>query len=178
MSSGDGAALAEVAYDLESSLIVSGRFSDTLFDALLGVMKMPDFLKLEGSWNLLHLFEHGWNFLSTAQRAELLAALESSYGLFDDWTSSYVISEILGRLYADEPALAALCRLKSRTEGRPRSLLPHGLQLIVSNSPEHGLSRRAFEELLAMRGDPSEEVRDEVVGALRGLANAGWNVEH
>ncbi len=174
ISDGDAAALAERVYDLDTLLMMCGYFSAPLFAELLKIIEEPDFLKLEGSWQLLRLFENSWDYLSEEQRGELLAAMESSYGQFADWMACFVISEILGRQYADERALQSFSRLRKLGVLNQRSLVPHGLEHIVSGSRDKDVARRAFKELSNMRADSSEQVSDEVNASLARLANMGW----
>lgn len=170
----DAGALAERVYDLDTLLLMCGYFSAPLFEELLAIIREPEFLKMEGSWQLLRLFENSWDYLSEEQRGELPAAMEASYGQFADWMACFVISEILGRQYADERALQSFSRLRKLGALNQRSLVPHGLEHIVKGSQDKDVARRAFDELSKMRADSSEQVRGEVDASLARLANMGW----
>lgn len=173
ISAGDAGELAAKVYDLDSLLIQTGQFSEAVFGGLLDVIAEPEFQGMDGSWHLLRLFENSWDYLTEPQRERLLEAFESSYGEYADWTSCFVISEILGRQYGDERALQAFGRLKRLRAPVPRSLLPHGLEHLVKGRRGDDVARRAFSELSGMRNDPSEQVRQEVGEALARLAREG-----
>lgn len=173
ISAGDAEGLAAQVYDLDTLLIHTGQFSDAVFEGLLDILAEPEFLGMDGSWHLLRLFENSWDYLTEGQRDRLLEAMEASYGEYADWTSCFVISEMLGRQYGDERALQAFGRLKRLRAHVPRSLLPHGLEHLVKGRRGDDVARRAFNELSGMRHDPSEQVREEVGAALARLAREG-----
>lgn len=173
ISAGDAERLASQVYDLDSLLIQTGEFSAAVFEGLLDILAEPEFHAMDGSWHLMRLFENSWDYLDEAQRDRLLEAMEASYGEYADWTSCFVISEILGRQYGDERALLAFGRLRRLKAPVPRSLIPHGLEHLVKGRRGDDVARRAFAELSGMRNDPSEQVRQEVGEALARLARQG-----
>lgn len=176
ISQQNGEALEQTVYDLETSLIRSGHFSDALFESLLEIMRRPDYLTLDGSWYLLRIFENKWDYLSEEQRSKLIPALEDAYGKLRDWMACFVISELLGKLVSDERALDTLSRLKNLKNTTARSMVPHALELLVRRSPNRDLAERAFQEIREMQSDPTQEVIKEVNLSLARLAKAGWNV--
>jgi hypothetical protein len=173
ISAGEAEELAARVYDLDTLLIKTGEFSAAVFEGLLDILAEPRFLGMDGSWHLLRLFENSWDYLTEGQRDRLLDAFEASYGEYADWTSCFVISEILGRQYGDERALQSFRRLKKLRAPVPRSLLPHGLEHLVKGRQGDDVARRAFAELSGMSKDPSEQVREEVSAALARLARKG-----
>jgi hypothetical protein len=173
ISAGDAEELAARVYDLDTLLLKTGEYSDPLFEELLNFLGEPQFVSMEGSWQLLRLFENSWDYLTEGQRGRLLEAFEASYGEFGDWMSCFVISEILGRQYADERALQTFRRLKRLKAATPRSLIPHGLEHLARGRQGEDIARRAFDELSGMRNDPSEQVREEVNAALARLVRDG-----
>jgi hypothetical protein len=80
--------------------------------------------------------------------------------------SWFLISVLLGEFFADEKAFQVLCRLKTLQAEGPRSLVPHGLEHIITGSGDKQLVRKAYTELLQMKNDPSEQVRDAVDDSL------------
>ena len=80
---------------------------------------------------------------------------------------------ILGECYANEEAFKILCRLKNIEAEEKRALIPHGFEHIVTDSHNRKLEQQAYEQLLAMKSDPSENVRDEVEISLQRIVNKG-----
>ena len=78
----------------------------------------------------------------------------------------FVISGILGEQYKEARAFQALRRLANCNKEVPRSLVPHGLEHIVGDSPDAELAIKALAELMKMQTDHSPMVRDEVVESL------------
>lgn len=160
----------QYTYELDSALIAVGHFSAEAFDCLLAIVRRSEFHELQASWQLLKVFYDNWEYLTEQQRSELLEALEVSFGYYKDWMSCFVITEILGELYADDRALRTLRRLRNERSDVARSMVPHGLEHIAIGSTDRGLARRAFAELVDMRTDEAASVRDEVgqsLGRLR-----------
>lgn len=152
-------------------------FPDQYFNLILGLLKKKTFLKASGSFHFLLILDSGnWDIISEKQKDELLPLLENSYGLFADWMSCFVITELLAQCYANEAALNILCRLKKTEAETPRALVPHGFEHFVTDSDDPKFVKKAYEELLQMKGDPSEKVRDEVNESLRIIANRGIRV--
>jgi hypothetical protein len=171
IAAGDSTRLREYAYAMETSALGADRFPEHSFELILDLLNRRELFEMDGSFYILRVLENDWKSLSDEQKERLLPALETAYGLFDDWMSWFVISELLGKCFGDEQALGALSRLKAvRGEG-PRSLVPHGLEHIVEGARDEGLARKAYAELWGMRNDPSEQVRNEVGVSLRRLAN-------
>jgi hypothetical protein len=172
--SGNADRLKEEAYNLDSQLIKAGYFSPTLFKELTAIISLREFLIMEGSFVLLKVFQDSFDYLSEDQKVELLPVLEAHYEALADTTSGFLVSEIVGESYCDERALQTLRRFKNSKADVPRSLVPHGLEYFVKKCGDRALARLAFNELLHMRSDPSENVRDEVTTALKQLARHGW----
>jgi hypothetical protein len=167
----DSSQMYTYAYDLETSLLGVELFPVEHFELLMKLLCQTAFLEAEGSWHFLKLLESNWGILSDYQKEQLLPALEAVYGCFTDWMSWFVISEILGSYYANEQALQSLQRLKNLPQEGPRSFVPHGLEHIVKDCKDQRVAKMAFVELLQMKADPSEDVRDEAEISLERLAN-------
>jgi hypothetical protein len=176
ISEQNGEVLERDVYDLETSLIRVSRFPNHLFTSLLEVIKRRDYLEMKGSWYLLRIFQNKWDYLSEQQRDLLLPALEVAYRDLRDWMACFVIAEILGRLVKDERALLSLRRLRSVESSTARSLVPHGMELIIRGSQDRSLAERALAEILDMQNDPADEVKNEVRLSLARLAKAGWSI--
>lgn len=173
ISCGSATQMRECCDAISLSISPSGPFPEHYFALFLKLMKQQEFLELEhgyGASALLHILEFEWELLSDSQKERLLPALETSYAAFTDWMCWFDISVLLGEFFADERALQVLCRLKTIQAEGPRSLVPHGLEHIISDSGDDRLAKKAYAELLAMKNDPSEEVRDAVDDSLRIVA--------
>lgn len=175
VSNQDQDGLERQAYDLESHLMEAGYFSASLFHELRRILTLPEFLAMEGSFVLLRLFAYNFTYLTEEQESELLETLEKTYGSFTDFTSCFLIAEMIGESYGGERALQTLRRLKLSKEEMPRSMVPHGLEYFIKKSSDPQLTRLAFNELLKMKSDPSEDVRDEVRTSLAQLKKYGWS---
>ncbi len=170
--------LREAAFQIETVSMCAGHFPEQTFDFLIALMSRQGFLELKESSHLFYAFEFEWDNLSDSQKERLLVALESSYAKFTDSRSWFKISVLLGECYRNREALEVLRRLRRTTQAEEaRSYVSHGLEHIVDCSGDDSLSREAYAELLQMRNDPSEFVRDGVEGFLRELANAGFKYD-
>jgi hypothetical protein len=170
VASGAAAAFETSAFDIGMLVLEDGVFPQSVFDTILETLADDKFRSLEGSWKLLRVFEHHWEYLSESQRATLLVTLESAYTHFSDWMACFVISGILGELYQDDRGFATLLRLKNCGEEMPRSFVPHGLEHIATDASDPVLRDRAFAELTAMQADRSEAVSREVRESLGRIA--------
>jgi len=176
ISARDSTQLRNYAYAMETSDLGADHFPEHNFEFILTLLNRRDFLEMDGSFYLLRVLENDWELLSYDQKERLLATVETAYGLFKDWMSWFVISELLGEYFGDEQALQVLSRLKTLHAEGPRSLVPHGLEHIVTGARNENLTKKAYAELLCMRNDPSEQVRNEVNLSLQRLANRGYTV--
>ena len=174
VSKGDQGNLEKQTYDLDTHLMEAGNFSANLFQELLRIIALPEFLAMEGSFVLLRVIEYGFEYLSEEQKTKLLEVLEESYSSFTDFTSCFQIAEIIGESYGGERGLQTLRRLKTSKADIPRSMVPHGLEYFIKHSGDPELSRQAFNELMLMKSDPSDDVRDEVNTSLVQLKKHGW----
>lgn len=172
--SGNGDRLREEAYNLDTQLLKVGYFSPTLFKELMKIISLHEFLIMEGSFVLLKVFQDSLDYLTEDQKVELLGVLGANYDALTDPTSCFLISEIVGESYCDKRALQTLRRLKESKTDVPRSMVPHGLEYFIKKCGDRELARLAFNELLQMRSDPSESVRDEVITSLKQLSRHGW----
>jgi hypothetical protein len=172
----DGAELQQAVYNLHTLIIYADDFPEQSFEFVLSMMQQRAFLEMEGSHHLLYIFEHAWAWdsLSESQRDRLMPALEAIYAEVTDWMSWFVISSLLGDHYMNEQALETLCRLKEVKAEGPRSLVPHGLEHLVTSSGNNDLAHSAYRELMQMKNDPSEQVRKEVSISLQRIANEGY----
>ncbi|MEQ8974253.1 MAG: hypothetical protein RIE73_28135 [Coleofasciculus sp. C1-SOL-03] len=174
INSGEEMQMKECAKAISSAVSGLSHFPDKYLNLILGLLQENRFLTSKGAWHLLYILEiENWEFLSETQKTQLLPLLESSYSSFTDWMAWFVISEMLGEYFANEQAFQVLCRLKNIEAEEPRSLIPHGLEHIVKDSHDQQLTQKAYAELLQMKYDPSEQVRDEVNTSLQRIANRG-----
>lgn len=139
---------------------------ETIFDAVVQLLSTKEFLEMEGSHELLLLFEYEWARLTDVPKQLLLEALRTSYGRFADWMSQFVISELLGEYYCDENSFRVLCELETNSSESARALVPHGFEHIARQAKDASLREAALAELQAMSKDPSPEVQNEAREAL------------
>lgn len=166
----------EYTENLHFALIGLEGFPGWLFTEVLAVLRKPAFLRLEGSWHLLVVFELVWDQLSQSQKNELLSVLESIYPLCTDWTSCFTISGLLGEYFKDEQAFDVLCRLQEQADEIPRKFVPHGFEHLVKDCLDRDLAQRALSKLLQMRGDPSPNVQAEAEESLTRLKARGFTI--
>jgi hypothetical protein len=169
VESGSPAAFETMAFKIGNTVLEEGIFPSEVFTSLLAVFQQEHFQLADGSWKLIRVFEENWDQLSYEQRDALLPVLVAHYESFGDWMACFVISGILGELYADNRAFEALCRLENSQKEIPRSFVPHGFEHIASDAIESDLSMRALAELTKMQKDHSATVRDEVAESLARL---------
>ena len=151
-------------------------FDEAIFERIVQALASQDLQKAQGASSLLQILEYDWSRLSTRQRNRLLLALEQSFSKFEDEMCWFLIVELLGKYYLNAEALSVLIRLKTVEAEAPRSLIPVGLSYIVNRTENKILFEKAYLELVQMRSDSSEQVRQETDIALKGIqhrANVG-----
>ena len=178
VSLGDSKALEKEAFDIGNAVLLEGAFPNGNFTALLTLLQDEQFLRMEGSWKLIRVFEENWDQLSPDQRTQLLSALERSYARFTDWMACFVISGILGEQYGDERAFDVLRRLNQSGKEMPRSFIPHGFEHIARQPLYPELAIRARAELSNMQRDASDMVRREVAESISRLEKANPKKPH
>jgi len=171
---GDEGGLQKHTYDLDLYLMEVGYFPADLFHEFVQIIALPEFRAMEGSFALLKIIEYGFDYLNEEQKSALLEVFENSYASFADFTSCFLIAEIIAESYGGERALETFRRLKTSKADMPRSMVPHGLEYLVKETSEPEIARQAFNELLQMKSDVSEDVRDEVDTSLAQLKKHGW----
>lgn len=167
----DGKSLAKLKDYMDELNLRSGCFLEENFNLIVSCMQQKKFLESKKSSNLLYIF-YDWESLSESQKDRLLPELENAYGKLKDWRSWFMISEFLGEYYQNIKAFEALCRLKMLKASGPRSLVPHGFEHIVTDAVDKNLAKKAFNELMQMKNDPSEDVRNEVLTSLQRIENS------
>jgi hypothetical protein len=179
IASADPSSLDAITFRIGTRVLEEGAFPEEYFRRILVTLQGESFLRLDGSWKLIRVFEENWKELSASQRTDLLGALEKSYASFHDWMACFVISGILGELYNDERAFDVLCRLRDGVKEMPRSFVPHGFEHMASSSSNQDLAQRALAELTKMQEDESEVVVKEVNESFSRLrtreAKKKWN---
>jgi hypothetical protein len=173
VAQGDGATLQQLVEEVASYCFgdsSTDQFSPLLFDVVLESLGHERFWAMPGSYHLLMLLEYDWGMLSADQQTRLLPAIENAYARFEDWMASFVISELLGKCYADENGLATLKRLATTQAGRARSLVPLGFEHLARYAKIPDLKRESMDCLRHMLEDSSDEVRREAADSLNRLA--------
>jgi len=152
----------ELSFSFRSDVENTKDFDRDICGKILALFGDPVFLHSSGSSNVIKILEYDWSSFSKDQKNELRSVLVNAYSKLADPLSWFLISEILGKYYADSQALEALKMLRRTiTNDEARSLIPMGFEQIVRNAPEE-VASTAFEELTQMRSDESEQVRMEV----------------
>lgn len=146
-------------------------FEDDVIDVLLEFIGQQSFRQAPHSHHVLVILQFEWDRLTTEHRKKILPHLVNAYARFEDMMSCYVISELLGRFYADHSALSALRELMTVESEGARSLIPMGLGFLARESPDVETAMRAQNELRKMRSDKSDLVRYEVETALSSVSN-------
>ena len=142
-------------------------FSEKYFLMILEMIRNEVFLRLDKSWELLVLFQTEWSSITDRQKEQLIVELENTYGKSKDWMFDFIISELLGEYYSNEPAFEVLRRLSTINKEESRALVPHSLEHLIKDSGNIGISTKAHRLLLNMKQDSSELVRNEVIESLR-----------
>ncbi|MGC1245379.1 MAG: hypothetical protein WA865_04130 [Spirulinaceae cyanobacterium] len=174
IESGEEMQMEECASAISTAIAGLSYFPNKYFNLVIQFLQEKRFLTSNGSWHLLSLLYSGnWEFISGEQKTRLLPLLETSYHSFTDWMARFVTTEMLGEYYANEEAFNILCRLKKIEAEEKRNLIPHGFEHIVTDSHNRELEKQAYEQLLDMKSDSSENVRDEVEISLQRIANQG-----
>lgn len=170
---GNNSLLEEYASHLPFVVLAQEGFPDWFLNALLAVMRKPEFMSLEGAWGLLRIFGECWHDLTEPQQGKVLAAFEALYPTLSSWKLCIGLTEILGFTLCDERAFLILCRLARVQAEIPRQYISHGLEHIASSCADKQVAKRAVDELLQMRTDPSLLVRTEAEESLARLTERG-----
>lgn len=141
-------------------------FPEIVFDTAVQLMSARELLEMEGSHELLLLFEYDWAHLTEVQKQRLLEAMRGSFGRFADWMSQFVISELLGEYYCNADSFRVLCELKANSSESARTFVPHGFEHIARQAKDASLRNAALAQLQSMLKDPSSDVQNEVLEAL------------
>lgn len=168
ISSGDIKHFREMTDSLELLVIRTNGFPDEVFQLIANLLNQNYFLESEESRHILYLLRSNFDLLSETQKNVIFLELKNSYANFRDWMSWFTISEIFGECFQNEQALQALRELKQINNEHPRSFIAHGLEHIAK-SQDYNLARKALDELVLLKNDPSERVRYEVDLSLKRL---------
>lgn len=152
--------------DLDNGLFGVNHFPSEVFELVISLLKQKNFLELDDSWHLLTFIEFNWELISSSQKDRLLLSLEIAYVKFKEWMGQFVISAMLGEYFANEQAFEVLCRLGISENEDLRYFIPHGFEHIIRDSNDKELSQKAYNHLLQMKSDPSEEVREQAENSL------------
>lgn len=154
---------------IQNKIVGMKNLSEEYFVFILGLFDQTKFLENDESWKFLSLLQTEWDKLSLDQKDRLFLKLENIYGKSKNWMCDFVITELLGTYFSDERAFQVLSRLSKIKNEESRALIPHGLEHIIKDSKNNELSKRAYQLLVQMQLDTSEQVRDEVVQSLQQL---------
>jgi len=147
------------------------HFDDGIYTRIIDLLNQEDFLQSKGSFNVLLTLEYDWSLLTETQKRKLLPELAKAYPNFNESMAWFLIAELLGEYYADASSLEVLLHLKSVNLDEARSLIVMGLEKVVKNSIDKVVTQKAYAELLKMKLDSSEIVRNEVKLSMQRIAN-------
>jgi len=173
LATSDAAALDSAATELEFYRLAGGAFPEDDFDLVIKTIRRPEFASMRGGWTLLTLFDRHRDALSPQQEGCLLKALNEIYPHLREDNAFFIVCELLGRCFHNEPAfrlLEAFARLRGEME---RLYIPDALEHLIRATVGTQLARRAAALLLTMGEDPSPHVRREAREASRALCAEG-----
>lgn len=156
----------KLVFELDIANILDQRFPENHFRFLCSLMRSRSFHRSKAAKHVLFLFigvDH-WNHLSSNQKRRLLCEIERLYPKVtaSAWYLCFLATVLLGENFRNEQALNALLRLARVPREHARSLIPHGLEHIVTDSGNPALTAIALDKLRKMSEDPSAQVRYEV----------------
>jgi hypothetical protein len=170
VSSGDSAAAEVLMFGaLDDLAMLEEPWSAELFEAVAGLLRDEQFLRLEASWKLVELFLRHWDNLAAQQRDQLRAVLSSAFDKFQNWMGAFLVADLLGERYADQRTLNSLDELSRRARLPHRALAAYGLGKLARTVGTGATYSGAVERLKALRTDEAEQVRTESIAALRKL---------
>jgi hypothetical protein len=157
----DVQALEALFLELGAAVLLFSELPDQFFDQVVALLQDAAFLEVENSWNLVYFIDGNWGLLTDEQRARLRAVLAAVFDAHRNYMGAFVIGEILGRQYGDEPALNALLKLSQTAKMPALALVPHGLETLARSTADARLRDRAVQRLKELAGSSIEEVRKE-----------------
>ncbi len=152
---------AQLCYDKTPEAVAS----DELVAFLDATFLSKKFQELKGSYQLLRILEYDWAAFTEPQRDLLLQAIEVSFENFRDSMAWFVLSDVMGEFYR-EKALPTLMRLASAKNEGPRSMVPHGLELIANECSDSETRSAAIRQIVNMKHDKSPGVRQQAEESL------------
>jgi hypothetical protein len=140
-------------------------FPDSVFREVVQLMSQSYLYEWNDAHVVLLLFEYDWGRLTASQRSDLLPVLVQCYPRLTDIAAKTLVSEILGHLYANREALAALVELSESANEVDRALACVGLRFFATH-PFADLQKVANRRLDCMKDDHSDVVTCEARLAL------------
>ncbi|MFT3913236.1 MAG: hypothetical protein QM704_03830 [Anaeromyxobacteraceae bacterium] len=168
----ESALLHALALELSTNASLCAELPDAAIDRIRGLLARPDYLALEDSWKLCYFLDDAWPLLTGPQREALRGPLVAAFDEHGDFMGAFVIAELLGRRYSDEPALAALVELSRTAQTSARALVPHGLETLIVGCGREDLRARALARLRELTHDADAQVRQEAELSLRKVERA------
>ncbi|MGD0278714.1 MAG: hypothetical protein ABSC11_05365 [Smithella sp.] len=156
--------------ELAKLLLDYDCFPEEILSAIIKIIQMPQFLKMQGSYILLNNIFDDVGILSDKQKNIIMNVLETIYERIEDITTCMFILEMIVNLSVNEKSLEVLSRLKNIRADVPKAMVAYGLYYLMMESHEKTLIKLAKKELMDMRDDHSEVVRKEVNSMLLKLA--------
>lgn len=163
----DSTRLRSKSIDLSKLLLECDVFPERVLSFIVDIVRTPQFLGMRGSYILLNVAFDDLIVLSNKQKKRLIDVLEEIYREVKDATTCMVILEIIIGISSNEMTLVLLRRLKTAKSDTPRAMIAYGLAYFIDKCHDNSLIQLALSELMEMRNDHSEIVRNEVEEMLQ-----------
>ncbi|MEO0393900.1 MAG: hypothetical protein AAF213_11750 [Pseudomonadota bacterium] len=173
VTAGHGESFSDVVFDFGLDIMTRQVFPGEDFQVILAILRDRRLHGLKGAWNLMAVFNYEFEKLTQEQQDLLLQTLEDVHASYTDWHVPFFIAELIGQRYPTRQGLDALIRMRRTKNQIARAFVPHGLQNLVRFARDPALKHEATDQILAMRGDMSDQVRAEVEKAMAQLIDRG-----
>ncbi|MAJ63513.1 MAG: hypothetical protein CL556_05895 [Alphaproteobacteria bacterium] len=168
-----GEVFNDVVFNFGVEIINFPEFPQADFEVLLGLIQDHRLHGMNGSWNLIAVFNYEFDRLNTEQEEQLLKVLHRVHASFSDWHTPFYIAEMIGQRYPDGRGLDAFQRMAKTRNQISRAFIPNGLEILARTAKDPLIKNRAMDQILSMRGDVSDQVKKEVDMAIERLVDRG-----
>ena len=140
----------------EKSAIVSNEFVNELNNILL----TKDLLQMKESYHFIIFFLNDWGRFTLEQKKDIILTFEKIFQNIEDNTSRMVIIEIISEYMANENSLRILNKLEDISPNKKfKYLIPYGYRLLIENSNNIDIQKKALARLISMKNDSLENVQ-------------------
>lgn len=142
-------------------------FPNDVFNTIMLQMRSVNFQQMPDSSTLLSVLQYDWGRLSIPQKKVLIEAIKDSFLFFKDELSMFMLSELLGKYFANEKALVVLNTLKRKTESETaRAYITYGYGSLAKYTSQSKVKKESISILRKLEKDASHLVKKESVEAL------------